>query len=133
MNLERDIIDFHEKYDNIYRGRARQLPEDLQQFRSKFLQEELEEYLQAVAEQNLEKQFDALIDLVYVAIGTAYIQGFPFNDGWKLVHEANMKKVRVKRASDSVRGSVYDVVKPTGWVPPNLGPIIEGTYEKTVD
>lgn len=124
MNLEQAIKDFHKKFELEYTGGPRQLPDDLQGFRSKFMQEELDEYEEAVGEEDLEKQFDALIDLVYVAIGTAYLQGFPFNKGFELVQIANMAKVRALRESESKRGSTYDVVKPEGWTAPDLKPLL---------
>ena len=123
MNLEQAIIDFHKKFDLEYTGGSRQLPPELE-FRIKFLQEELDEYTEAIAQGDLEKQFDALIDLVYVAIGNAYLQGFPFNRGFSLVQIANMAKVRATRSEDSKRGSSHDVIKPEGWTAPDLKPLL---------
>lgn len=134
--MEKDIISFHEKYSNNYDGPPRQLPADMQEFRNKFLKEELEEYLAAVERGDLEDQFDSLIDLVYVAMGTAYLQGFPFTQGWNEVHAANMRKVRAQSAADSKRGSQYDVVKPEGWIKPNIQLILDvqkELHEKTMD
>lgn len=125
MNIEQAIKDFHTKFQLEYSGPARELPNDLQKFRVKFLAEELAEYIEAIQNKDLEKQFDALIDLVYVAVGTAYLQGFPFNKGFELVQAANMAKVRALNENDSKRGSIYDVVKPEGWVAPDLKPLIK--------
>jgi hypothetical protein len=61
---------------------------------------------------------------VYVAIGTAYIQGFDFPRAWRRVHAANMTKVRAPAAKESKRRSSYDVIKPSRWVPPFLGDIV---------
>jgi predicted HAD superfamily Cof-like phosphohydrolase len=44
--------------------------------------------------------------------------GLPFDELWKQVHAANMRKVRAEVPSDSKRGSTFDVVKPPGWVSP---------------
>lgn len=123
-----DIVDFHTKYQQTYDGPARRLPEDMQEFRSKFLKEELTEYEDAIARmrvmdvshEDLAHAFDGLIDLVYVALGTAYLHGFNFEEGWRRVHEANMKKVLAKNADESKRGYKFDVVKPEGWTPPIL-------------
>jgi len=84
------------------------------------MKEELDEYRESVFVGDLEGQLDALVDLVYVALGTAYLQGFDFNEAFRRVHEANMKKVRARQKSDSKRASSYDVVKPVGWTPPDL-------------
>lgn len=144
MDLFQDIKNFHEKFGLEYAGRPRVLPEELAKFRTGFMAEELAEYafggdevdtniLVSIVKEDLrppkslEDQFDALIDLVYVALGTAYLQGFDFNAGWKRVHEANMKKVRAATAVDSKRGSTYDVVKPDGWQAPDLKDLVSVT------
>jgi len=129
-----DIRAFHEKFGLEYNGKPRMLPEELSDFRFKFLQEEMEEYaVNEVQGQNelgqfndggsvelaLDGMLDALVDLVYVAMGTAYMHGFDFEEAWKRVHEANMAKVRAEKPDDSKRGSTYDVVKPEGWTPPS--------------
>lgn len=139
-----DIADFHRKFGLEYKGPPRRLPEELGEFRTGFIAEELAEYVSPkgahhmrVVEMiktyyrdygdsvDLEKQFDALIDMVYVAMGTAYLQGFAFDEGWRRVHEANMKKVRALRAEDSARNSTHDVVKPAGWTPPDLSDLVK--------
>jgi len=141
MDLFQDIKDFHEKFGLTYHGAPRVLPEELAKFRAGFLAEELGEYafggdkmnvdiLVGIVKEDmappikLEDQLDGLVDLVYVALGTALMQGFDFNEAWRRVHEANMKKVRAERAVDSARGSTYDVVKPPGWLAPNLSDLV---------
>ena len=127
-----DVDEFHRKYRIEYDGLPRALPEDLLNFRHKFLREELVEYtmhsrlaLEAAEAGNpeqvtihLDEALDALVDIVYVAVGTAHFHGFDWDEAWRRVHQANMLKVRVAREEDSKRGSKYDVVKPTDWVPP---------------
>jgi len=132
--MYKDIIDFHQKFELTYEGRPRDLPDDLFWFRSGFLDEEIKEYLRAWQEGNLEKQMDALVDIVYVAMGTAYLHGFNFEEAWKRVHEANMNKIRAQSPDESERGSTFDVVKPEGWEPPilsdlmNMNQGLDGVY-----
>ncbi len=92
---------------------------EMMKFRIKFLQEELDEFKEAVEKDDTVKGFDALLDLVYVALGTAYICNFPWYKGWQAVQDANMRKVRGNKKT-STRGSEYDVVKPSGWIGPEL-------------
>ena len=90
------------------------------EFRSKFLQEELNEFISAMGgeEESLVKGFDALLDLVYVAKGTALMMGVTptaWAQGMAEVQRANLSKVRATDATQSKRGSTLDVVKPQGW------------------
>ncbi len=43
---------------------------------------------------------------------------------WDDVQRANMTKERALKPSDSKRGSVWDVVKPAGWIPPRTEQIV---------
>lgn len=76
------------------------------------------------------KALDALVDLVYVALGTAHIHGFNFSEAWKRVHEANMKKVLAKDCPEFVQDKAWrdkspmDIVKPEGWLPPSLEDLV---------
>lgn len=126
----RDITAFHEKFGLAYHGGPRLLEKDLRDFRLKFMQEELDEYdsasLPIIDEKpQLAECLDGLVDLVYVALGTSYLHGFNFREAWRRVHEANMRKIRVERASQSKRGSTFDVIKPEGWVAPDLSDLVE--------
>ncbi len=115
----KDIRDFHVKFGLQYDGPPRELPEDVKAFRWKFLNEELNEYKQGLLDNDIEQQFDALIDLVYVALGTAYLSGFPFEKGWDIVQACNMAKVKAgPNGEGSKRGSPHDVIKPEGWQGP---------------
>lgn len=105
------VRDFHEKFELfVNKDNA-----ELQAARVRHMQEELDEYKTAIKENNREQQLDALVDLVYVALGTAHYEDFDFNEAFARVHVANMKKVR--KAS---KRSQWDVVKPAGWTAPNI-------------
>lgn len=130
-----------------------ELPDELALFRIGFMIEELAEYAnnsgfvnigQSLNElhdhiknesrwlikrneggRDLHEQFDGLIDLVYVAIGTAYHHGVDFDEGWRRVHEVNMQKVLAKSADESKRGYRFDVVKPKNWRPADLSDLVK--------
>lgn len=136
-----DMIEFHTKFGLEYTGKPRALPKELADFRAKFMQEELDEYnlhRHAAAGEaaqkpldsasyayHLEHMLDAIIDKLYVDIGTAYLHGFNVREAWRRVHAANMAKVRAERAEDSKRGSTFDVIKPPGWSPPSHIDLVE--------
>ncbi len=120
-DLFKDILEFHEKFDRDYVKGPRSLDDAEFIFRFNAILEELMEYADARNnKKGLHHEFDAIIDLVYFALGTAARQGFDFNAGWERVHKANMEKVVAKTEADSKRGSTLDIVKPVGWVAPDL-------------
>lgn len=117
-----NVQEFHEKF-GLPLGKDDQLTGniDTMAYRLKFLKEELDELEEALAEGNRTKAFDALLDLTYVAYGTALFMGIDpdqWHAGMHAVHLANMAKIRVANAGESKRGSAFDVRKPEGWVGP---------------
>jgi len=121
-----DIAAFHSKFEIPRLPQPGLLSVEDMGFRIGFLFEEMQELVTAYETDDLEEQFDALIDLVYVALGTAWMMGLPFGEGWSRVHRANMKKVRCTDEFDerSKRMHKLDVVKPEGWVAPDLRDLI---------
>ena len=124
MSMFDDIAEFHKKFGHEYTGPPRILSDLENKFRVLTMYEEWKEYCDAVMDEDKAEMFDALIDLVYFSMGTAYLHGFDWDTGWRRVHEANMRKVRANSAGDSKRGSQLDVVKPDGWTPPNLEDLV---------
>ena len=117
-DLIEDIEKFHEKYGLEYKDSiSRHLSPEEKEFRIRCMLEELQEY---IAAKTLEEEVDALIDLIYFALGTSYRHGFNFYDGWKSVHKSNMSKVRAEKKEDSKRDFELDVVKPDNWKAPEL-------------
>ena len=117
-----NVYEFHQKFGFPQGG-----PDELtlnhenQKFRVGFLEEEISELKEALAKGNRIEAFDALLDLVYVAHGTALFMGVTpaqWAAGMHAVHSANMAKVRVTSALDSKRKNAFDAKKPHGWVGP---------------
>ena len=117
-----EVGQFHTKFGlPVSQGTPRTVDPEVLEFRIKFLREELDEFEAGAKEGDHAQMFDALLDLVYVALGTAHYFGYPWHEGWRLVQCANMSKVRAQAdGSDSKRGSSFDVVKPPGWTPPDI-------------
>lgn len=120
-----DVIDFHNKYGLIYTGKVRPLDKSTQAYRIHFLEEELNEFIQSANLDDTVGMADALIDIVYVAMGTAYMMGLPWQKLWDEVQRTNMNKIRATDANQSKRKNLLDVIKPEGWEPPNLKAIID--------
>jgi predicted HAD superfamily Cof-like phosphohydrolase len=128
-----DVGAFHEKFG--LRAAAPSVPRGLddaaRDFRLRFLLEELAELADGYGLElawelregsgapDLPKIADALVDLVWVALGAAQLHALPWPALWADVRRANMSKRRAEAdGSDSARGSPLDVVKPEGWAGP---------------
>lgn len=115
---------FHDKFDLPRPETPQLLDDDTFFYRDEFLREELNEFHEAHQHGDLAGAADALVDLVYVALGTAVMMGLPWAELWDEVQRANMAKVRARDVSESKRDSPLDVVKPEGWVPPDIKAVL---------
>jgi len=118
-----DVEEFYRKVLNHHAPvEVRDLTPVETAYRLEFLKEELNEYQDALLAQDRAEQLDALVDLVFVAIGTARLfQGFDFEEAWRRVHAANLKKVG---GGVSKRGHALDTGKPPGWQAPDLTDLV---------
>lgn len=122
IDLIEDVYTFHQKFELMPHDKT-MLDHKTFAYRRLFMDEELGEWEKSREDDNLEGCLDAMIDLVYVAIGTLVFHGFSeeeAREAWCRVHEANLKKVRAISVEASKRHSMLDVVKPDGWVKPDL-------------
>ena len=128
-NLILDIDRFHKRF-GFKKNNNIGIPDDdeLVNFRTSFLMEELAEYTNAIVKKDTAKALDALVDIVYIALGTAWLFNLPFDKAWKEIQAANMKKVRAKDKTGK-RGTKFDVIKPKGFIEPNIERIIEEERE----
>lgn len=124
INLVKDVYEFNEK---IIGTKQPDTPTTLSRERLLFaltaMYEELHEFTLASNQNNVAEQVDAMIDLIYFAIGRCYEIGISqeaFMACWNLVQEKNMAK---KRGTKN-RGTDQDACKPYGWVAPDLGEIL---------
>lgn len=91
---------------------------------AKLIGEEVNEFWDAVERKDDVEIFDALLDIIVVAIGAGVSAGYPMQLGWDEVVLSNMRKV------DSRTGKVHrredgKILKPEGWKPPNLLKVME--------
>jgi predicted HAD superfamily Cof-like phosphohydrolase len=85
------------------------------------IDEEMAELNQATTQVD---QLDALIDILVVTIGAIHSMGADAEGAWKEVMATNFNKIdkqsgRVRKREDG------KVLKPQGWVAPNLAPFVE--------
>ena len=83
------------------------------------LQEELQEFNDAVIEGDVVGAVDAIIDMMYFAVGGLWKLGLTYEQvvkSMRAVHEANMQKRKGKVAKRYTGAA--DAVKPENWVSP---------------
>ena len=114
MSMYDKVLEFRRKMELPVSNTPRLLPADQVSYFSRFIMEELSEFLRANEEQNLVDASDALVDLVYVALGMSHSMGLPFDKMFDVVHNCNMQKEPASTYFRSLRGSQYDVVKQIG-------------------
>jgi predicted HAD superfamily Cof-like phosphohydrolase len=81
--------------------------------------EEQQELLEATLSNDRVEQLDALIDILVVTIGAIHSMGADAGGAWKEVMNTNFAKIdkdtgKVRKREDG------KVLKPVGWIPPNL-------------
>ena len=136
----KDVKDFHKKFNFTSNSRPTELDQEKIRGRIAFMFEELIEFVDASGAYwgidretkdvtisyppnptvDMAEQADALIDLVYVAMGTAVQMGLPWQELWDDVHRANMAKERGMTS----RGISDDAIKPDGWQGPKTNEIL---------
>jgi predicted HAD superfamily Cof-like phosphohydrolase len=84
------------------------------------IEEEYKELTEAIDAHDRQEQLDALIDILVVTIGAIHSAGFDAEGAWKEVMSTNFAKIdketgKVRKREDG------KVLKPVGWVPPELG------------
>jgi predicted HAD superfamily Cof-like phosphohydrolase len=100
---------------NTMFGRVEMMLEEIKELMEAFRTRDVVPKHEAIAEIT-----DALIDLVYFALGTGVLMGVPWDMCWRFVQEANMQKELVGNPAESKRHNVLDVKKPVGWVDPRF-------------
>jgi predicted HAD superfamily Cof-like phosphohydrolase len=88
------------------------------------MEEEWKELQVALDNNDRVEQLDALLDFIVVTIGALHSGGFDSEGGWKEVIGTNLAKIdketgKVRKREDG------KVLKPVGWVPPNLEPFVK--------
>jgi predicted HAD superfamily Cof-like phosphohydrolase len=107
------VREFHLAFNHRCPERPELLPEERMTKRYNWMHEELEEFRTATS---IHDQADAMVDLMYFALGTLVEMGVRPGRLFDIVHEANMKKLwpdgKVHYAPDG------KVIKHPSWQPP---------------
>src|SRR5256885_10536197 len=116
MNLRTaydDVKEFHARFRHPVREAPALLTAERAAARAAWMQEEVAEFLAA---HTVPDQADAMIDLIYFALGTLVEMGVRPEKLFDIVHGANISKRPANGAM--VFAADGKVEKPEGWVPP---------------
>lgn len=148
----RDVEEFHQKFGIDYSGLPRALSFEDLQHRLKFMRQELGEYEThadgalfilseglglaneqdpAALNHHLAESLDALVDIIYVGLGTAHLHGYDFRAAWKRVHAANMAKTISETATSADNKMKQRITKPPGWEAPNHTDLVEDNAHRS--
>lgn len=108
LDWTKDVLEFHAKMSYKNGEDPGVLNKKNYDQRLDYMFEELSEFIEA---KSLSNQADAMLDLIYFAIGTLLRMGIDPRFGWNEVHRANMDKTPADNHKHSI--------KPKGWVPPD--------------
>ena len=94
MNKEWEEVKlFHEKFNHPVSEHPRKMEYDRAKKRYNWMKEEIDEFLEAVEEGDLVEQADAMIDVMYFALGTLVEMGIKPDKLFEIVQRANMNKL----------------------------------------
>ena len=115
MNQEfKKVKEFHKAFESPISELPVILTSERVKARAGFMREEIEEFEESV---NIYEQADAMIDLIYFALGTLVEMGVKPDKLFDIVHEANMSKIW-SDGKVHYREGDRKVIKPPEWEDP---------------
>jgi predicted HAD superfamily Cof-like phosphohydrolase len=136
------VVEFHTAFGHPVRWAPEVPPLEERKLRVKLILEEVFEFIKAsgfeliVNDQHIRKMAldeaytpdeidvaDALADIKYVTEGAALCWGIPMQACFLEVHRSNMAKLGPD--GRPILREDGKILKPEGWSPPNLGPVIQ--------
>ena len=116
MNKEfKKVKDFHKAFDSPVSETPVMLTKERAEARAGFMREEIDEFIES---DNIYEQADAMIDLIYFALGTLVEMGVKPGEIFDIVHKANMTKLW-SDGKVHYREGDKKVIKPPEWEDPD--------------
>ncbi|HYH01612.1 MAG TPA: HAD family hydrolase [Bacillota bacterium] len=113
MNRQYEQVkQFHTQFQSPYADEPKLLSADRVEKRYQWMLEEINEFKAA---QTIDEQADAVIDLIYFALGAMVEMGVKPESLFEIVHQANMSKIWEDGKPHFENGKV---IKPPTWIDP---------------
>ena len=118
MNKEWEAVKlFHEKFNHPVSRYPKVMEKERAKKRYNWMLEEINEFLEAVEQEDIVEQADAMIDVIYFALGTLVEMGIAPDKLFEIVQHANMSKLwedgKPHYAEDG------KTIKPASWEDPH--------------
>lgn len=130
-DMEGAVRQFHLTYGQPAEISPRALPQDRVGLRLDLILEELVELEEALLKGDAVETYDALIDILYVTIGTGVETGMNLAPGFREVHRSNMSKLGEDGKPIKSRGMELDgfpagkILKGPGYFKPDLKAVLD--------
>lgn len=112
---QRDVTEFHDRF-HVAIGMWPNFRDVT--LRGRLIGEEIRELATAIESGDMVETADAIVDSIYVLVGTAVTFGIDLGPIWDAVHAANMAKVGGGMRDDG------KVLKPTDWEAPEIARLL---------
>jgi predicted HAD superfamily Cof-like phosphohydrolase len=121
--MQEQVAEFHRKFAQPIAELPTMINERAE-LRAELIREEARETAEAIESGDLVGTVDGICDLIYVALGAALEAGVDVQPFFDEVHRTNMAKVGGPTRADG------KVLKPAGWVPPNIAGMLAELTKK---
>ena len=112
------VKEFQKAFNNPYAEKPTLMGMERAKKRYDWMLEEIDEFIEATEEKDLVEQADAMIDVMYFALGTLVELGIEPEKLFAIVQEANMSKLW-EDGKPHFRESDGKVIKPPTWKDPH--------------
>lgn len=117
MNKEWEMVkEFHKRFGHPIADSPSPISIERAKMRYEWMLEEINEFLEA--RDNIVEQVDAMVDLIYFALGTLVEMGVPPDEPFTIVQNANMSKLWPD-GKPHFREHDSKIIKPSTWLDPH--------------
>lgn len=123
MNIEQQVREFHEIFGAQINDKPTLIDKGDFALRVRMQNEEYHEMMDAYEAGDLTEVYDAILDQIYLLVGTGVAMGLPIIEGLNEVHRSNMSKLGPD--GEPIYRADGKVLKGPGYFRPRLAEILE--------
>lgn len=125
MSMRDDVSVFIEALGQVDGHTGRVTDQNTIQVYAHLVDEEYKEFITAPTDEN---KLNEAMDIIWVALGYCIARGWDVEGAWKELTRANMSKLQVDPTTGQLkRRADGKILKPDGWVSPDMTPFL--TYK----